>query len=67
MDKKYAKGNGNQNKYLNEAVCFAAGTMVAWLVGEKEEKRHTEGKEYVAYTSIYTHAAGGMEDMHMPY
>ena len=53
--------------YLNEAVRFAAGAMVAWLVGGKEEKRHIEVKEYVAYTSIYTHAASGMEDMRMPY
>ena len=52
--------------YLNEAVGFAAGAMVAWLVGGKEEKRRTEIKEYTAYTSIYTHAASGTEDMCMP-
>ena len=52
--------------YLNEAVRFAARAMVACLVGGKEEKRHTEVKEYAAYTSIYTHAASGIEDMCMP-
>ena len=52
--------------YLNEAVCFATRAMVAWLVAEKEEKRHTEGNEYVAYTSIYTHAVSGTEDMRRP-
>ena len=63
---KCVKGNRNQNMYLNEAVRFVAGAMVAWLVGEKEEKRRTEVKEYIAYTSIYTHAARGTEDMCMP-
>ena len=52
--------------YLNEVVCFAAGAMVAWLVGGKEENRRTEVKEFAAYASIYTHAASGTEDMRMP-
>ena len=51
---------------LNEAVRFAVGAMVARLVGGKEEKRCTEVKEYATYTSIYTHAASGTEDMRMP-
>ena len=52
------KGNGNQNLYLNEAVWFAAGAMVAWLAGWRKGGETAHRGKRVHRVCIYLYTCG---------